>query len=283
MTDHTQRGDYLSGESDGRELSADERGRLDRVRTQLSNEALWDEPAPDGQFRLLAAAAAEAAESTGPEATLLDPTRLAVGGPEVVAPTDIGAARSAPPERGLRSTTDDVAVPIDLDERRRRSSRTKWFGAGVLTAAAVAAIAAIGVTQLTSTTEADDDALEVAATFELTATELDSDTVAELDVMPTVAGVQLELRLMGLDNATGGEYYSAWLLPTATTDPANAEAIPLGSFHWRTGGVPIILWSGVDDPAFSRFIVTRQTQGDLGLRSDQVVLAGEIPTLTADG
>ena len=261
MTDHAGRADYLEGETDGANLGREERARLDRIRNQLDGPAVWEAPAADGMSRLLAAAAAE--QQRAPVEVITPGIQQAKG--RVEQTTDVRAAVGE-------------NQPISLDAHRQRRSGRTWFGAGVLTAAAVAAIALIGANQLRSS---DDGAveLEVAATFQLDPTELDPDVVAELDVLPTPAGVQLELRLMGLDNAVGQDYYAAWLL----SDDADAEAIPLGSFHWRAGGVPIILWSGVDDPAFSRFIVTRQTQGDLGLRSDAVVLTGEVTDLVGDG
>ncbi len=285
MTDHVQRGDYLSRESGGQDLPADERIRLDRVREQLGSEALWDEPNPDGQFRLLAAAAAEASAAAGRDDASID----------LVAPTPIARPKlesieSSVPQTPETPVTPTVRVegpaaePISLDERRRRAPRAKWFGAGAVAAAAVAAIAAVSATQFTSfgVASGDDDLFEVAATHRLTATELDPDTIADLDVVPTPAGVQFELRLMMLDNAVGADYYAAWLLPAgADMGAPDTEAIPLGSFHWRMGGVPVILWSGVDDPSFTRFVVTKQTLGDLGVRSDQVVLTGEVPELTA--
>ena len=168
-----------------------------------------------------------------------------------------------------------------LERRRVGRQRAAWFGAGALITAA-AAIAALAATGRLGDLDADGgtgvDETEVAfATYELSATELDPDTVASVDVKPTLAGVEFELTLMGLDNTEGDDYYSAWLVGD------DGDAMPLGSFHWRAGGVPIVLWSGVDDPAYSRLMVTRQVRGDDGVRSDQVVLTGNVPDLTSGG
>ncbi len=177
---------------------------------------------------------------------------------------------------------DDDGDVLQLLERRRAGrQRAVWFGAGALITAA-AAIVALAATGRLGDLDADGgtgvDETEVAvATDELSATELDPDTVASVDVKPTVAGVEFELTLRGLANTDGDDYYAAWLVGD------DGDAVPLGSFHWRAGGVPIVLWSGVDDPAYSRFMVTRQVRGDDGVRSDQVVLMGNVPDLTSGG
>ncbi|MGI9597631.1 MAG: hypothetical protein ACR2QK_15825 [Acidimicrobiales bacterium] len=293
MTDHGDWADFLSGETTGGGLEDDERAALQRIGSHLGDEAMWEAPSSDGQFRLLAAAAAEAAAGTDQDSpTESTGTIAAVAEPEDPASRPaLSPLPSVPsePRPAADESDDDRPLGADaggverLDRRRGRRQRATWFGAGALAAAAAAAIALISTGQLTtlfddggSTDDTDETEVAIAvATYDLAATELDPDTVASVEVRPTVAGVEFELTLMALDNTEGPDYYSAWLV-------SDDDAVPLGSFHWRAGGVPIILWSGVDDPAYNRFMVTRQVQGDGGVRSDQVVLMGMVPVLTAD-
>lgn len=300
MTREQEWANYLSGEVGDAKLDPGERAALDRIDEHLGEGGVWEAPAADGQFRLLAAASAEAAarsvESTPVQevAAATEPVVAAIGSSTPVAkpesddpkagPRSFDAGRPSSGSLDPADIEDDDGVIRLLDRRRARRQRATWFGAGALAVAAVAAIAAISSGQLSldsgdSDTESDPgpQSEEVALfTHELTATELDPDTVATLDVLPTAAGVEFTLHLMGLDNTEGPDYYAAWLL-------SENDAAPLGSFHWRAGGVPIVLWSGVDDPAYNRFVVTRQALGDSGIRSGEVVLSGSVPILTAEG
>ncbi len=304
--------DYLSGESGGQGLDDAERSALDRIDEHLGDGALWEQPSSDGQFRLLAAAAAEAAtqsDQVPPVAVAEEPSSIVEAETDSVgstSPTRPGLSPATGPQLNRAETVEDPAPEVSvsrpvrpaiapeqidddedgviqlLDRRRRRRQRATWFGAGAVVAAAAAAIAlfATGQIDLDGLTTGDDGGSlesEVALfTYELTATELDPDTIASVDVRPTVAGVEFLLNLMKLDNTEGVDYYSAWLM-------SDDDTVPLGSFHWRAGGLPIVLWSGVDDPAYDRFLVTRQVQGDGGVRSDEVVLMGSVPDLTAGG
>lgn len=271
MTDHEERANYLAGESSGRGLRPDERAALDRIAHQLTDEGMWEAPASDGQFRLLAAASQESRASLD-RADQLDVT---------VTPATVPRIDVTPP-RGV----DGDGVIHSGDRRQRRRQRTAWFGAGAVVAAAAAAIALVATGRLDSVLDTGSNSglgdstigseLAVSATYELTATDLDPDAVGSVDVVPTPAGVEFRLQLKGLDNREGSDYYTAWLV-------GPDELIPLGSFHWRKGGVEIVLWSGVDDPAYNRFTVTRQTKGDGGMSSGEVVLAGAVPDLTGGG
>lgn len=302
MTREEEWANYLSGEVGDAKLEPGERAALDRIDEHLGAGGVWEAPAADGQFRLLAAASAEAAaRSVEPTpvqevgaaaepvvAAIPSSTPVAKPGPDdpQAGPRSVDAGRSSSSSLDPADIEDDDGVIRLLDRRRARRQRATWFGAGALAVAAVAAIAAISSGQLSlnsgdldSDTDSDigPQSQEVALfTHELTATELDPDTVATLDVLPTAAGVEFTLHLMSLDNTEGPDYYAAWLL-------SENDAAPLGSFHWRAGGVPIVLWSGVDDPAYNRFVVTRQTLGDSGIRSSEVVLSGSVPILTAEG
>lgn len=313
MADDVKRGEYLAGETTGEDLTADERETLDRIGRHLGDADLWEPPAFDGQFRLLAAAAAEAAntaeapsdgETQPPLPATAEPAQAPGQGqtsdpiatPDRTVTPDPGQTpdsmgsqeRTPPPDRSEESdraatpakTGGQIAGPdretdatvIDLNKRRTGRQRAIGFGAGLALAGA-AALALVTTGQLTLDQD-DEDEPVVTATYDLAATPLDPDAVASLDVAPTASGVEFRLSLMGLDNPEGDGYYAAWLM-------GPDEAIPLGTFHWRKGGVTIVLWSGIDDPAYDQFVVTRQTMGDGGLRSDEVVLTGDVPDLTA--
>ncbi len=311
MSDQEKQGQYLAGESDGSELNADERAVLDRLGRHLSDQGMWEPPALDGQFRLLAAAAEESRQRIEGDdhIDLVDPDEAAAPVvrplPRAVPPinaegdpvstagsgqgvTDAGDGPGDDSGSVVRladgAVDDDADNVIRMPDRRRagragrggRASRVGWFGAGAVVAAAAAAIAVVATGRLDTPTEPTiDSELAVTATYELQATPLDPDVEATIDVVPTVAGVEFWLHIKGLDNAEGGDYYSAWLVGAD-------ETVPLGSFHWRKGGISIILWSGVDDPAYDRFMVTRQTIGDGGRPSDEVVLMGMLPDLIGE-
>ena len=245
MTKEAERTSYLMGDAEGTGLDGSERAVLNRVGAHLAGEAVWVQPAGDARSRLLAAATDETHRAPGSSA-------------------DLEISHDDPSE------SSQATEPIDLSSRRRPGQRAKWFGGGLLSAAAVAAVVFVGVTTLT--TDAEPPEKEVVAVYELAATPVDPDATGELDVVPTDAGVEFWLRITGLDNTTGGDYYSAWLV-------SGDDSVPVGSFHWRKGGVNIILWSGVDDPSYNRFMVTRQRVGDGGIRSDQVVLMGPVSAL----
>ncbi len=263
MTVEAEQVAYLSGRSDGPTLLPTQRDRLDRLKFHLESEATWVGERPDARSRLLAAAGQEPAPA---------PPSLEAHH----APIDLASRRQerlvAVPDRTVEDRARETDSVAD-GGRLSRLARLRSSGALVGVAAAAAAIgfgsAALLGGPSTATT---------VATYELAATPLDPDATGAIDIKPTPAGVEIELALAGLDHtgsaALGdGVYYAAWLM-------SDDDVVPLGSFHWRSGDVPIVLWSGVDDPAYNRFTVTRQVEGDNGVRSDQVVLAGQVPSLT---
>lgn len=298
MTEDAEWAGYLTGDSDGQDLRPEGREALDRIRGQLGDASTWTPVPVDARSRLLAAAAAEA-DSVG-DATG-DVTGDATGGDEreetsaaggraadrprpippshrsrptpVESPSTDEPPSTVPTERSDHVLGDESTTVVDFDDRRSRRTRSRLFGTGaVVAAAAVVAVAFFAGNRLAGSAGSGP---EVASTYLLAATDLDPDAVASVDVKPTVAGVEFELTVMGLDNTEPPDYYSAWLMNDG------GDTVPLGSFHWRAGGVPIILWSGVDSPAYNRFTITAQVQGDGGVRSDRVVLTGAIPDLTA--
>lgn len=269
MTNDDVRAAFLAGDADGSELDAVERENLDRLRSRLADDAIWaPKQGGDVRSRLLAAASGGAKAVSAPEPAPI---------PEAI-PSPERAANRPRPQRVEKQQVEKPANVVDLNARGDQSGRRGARIALQMMATAAAVFVAFWLGGQLMGEGADDtteSALEVTATHGLTPTALDPDATGSVLVMPTPAGVQLELQLMGLDNAEGPSYYAAWLLGP------DGDAIELGTFHWRAGGVPIILWSGVDDPSYNQLIVTRQQQGDPPGRSDEIVLVAELPDLTA--
>ncbi len=113
MSDRDDWAEYLAGESAGADLDAAERPALDRIVDHLGDDSLWESPSPDGQFRLLAAASAEAAERAKGQT---DNNARTAPGP--IRPVDAVPA----PRRGGRPT------PLDGDDGRSNQDRGQAIG-----------------------------------------------------------------------------------------------------------------------------------------------------------
>jgi hypothetical protein len=105
--------------------------------------------------------------------------------------------------------------------------------------------------------------------YAMAGTQLAPTATAAVDVESKSAGDAITLHITGLTAAPAGSYYAGWL-----TGPAGT--VPVGTFHWRKGGIPIELWSGVDTAAYPDFVITLQREGQSPVRSDQVVLRGSL-------
>ncbi|GEM_PF-1098623 len=144
----------------------------------------------------------------------------------------------------------------------RRSRRARWLAAGGGFVAGAAAAAAVALVVLTGPSGGGD-------TFELAATSRNPEAVVTALVDPQPAGVAITLNIQGLPAAPPGTYYAAWL-------EGEAGTVPVGTFHWRTGGVPIELWSGVTTDRYPRLFVTVQDEGGPAGPSDIIVLDGNL-------
>lgn len=109
----------------------------------------------------------------------------------------------------------------------------------------------------------------VTESFDLAGTELAPNARAGIEVENKGAGTAFTLTITGLPPAADGEYYAAWLT-------GDSGAVPLGSFHWREGGVPIELWGGVDTERYPNIAVTLQQEGEPTTSSGLAVLQGRI-------
>lgn len=226
-------------------LSADEAAALDRIGAVLADESVWDGPSPDLRAGLLAQASAEAASGPGP--------------------TD------APSLEDRAAETGDVAGVVSLDQRRAaRNRRIGWIGSGLVAAAAAVALVLVAVQ--------DTDDRGQFTTFEVAGTDLTPDLAATVDIEPRVAGVAITLHIKGLGPAGDGRYYAGWLVDEAgmTDGVVTGNAVGVGSFHWRQGGIPIELWSGVDTERYPILVVTLQDEGQPPLPSDVVVMTARV-------
>jgi hypothetical protein len=105
--------------------------------------------------------------------------------------------------------------------------------------------------------------------YRLAGTALAPTASATVDVESKSAGDAITLHITGLDPAPAGSYYAGWLTgPTGT--------VPVGSFHWRRGGIPIELWSGVDTHEYPNFEITLQRDDQPPAPSGAVVLRGSL-------
>ena len=86
---------------------------------------------------------------------------------------------------------------------------------------------------------------------------------------PRSAGVAITLQIKGLVAAPPGMYYAAWMQGAAGT-------VPVGTFHWHKGGIPIELWSGVTGEQYPDLFVTLQREGQPATPSADVVLRGHL-------
>ncbi len=266
----------------GSDLGEQETDALDRVGGILADEAAWGEPSAGLREQLLAQARAE---KEAPSGGLGSPDHVTADRPPADSPLD------------------------ELAERRARRRRTGWIGGG-LAAAAAAVVAFLLVASPLD--DADDGNF---TTYEVAGTALTPDLNATVDVEPQAAGVAITLNIEGLPPAEEGTYYAAWLMPDgamdsdampgddadamaddddamaddsmagndadamaedAMGDMADMTMVGIGSFHWREGGIPIELWSGVDTDRFPIFIVTLQNEDDPPIASDIIVMTGRL-------
>lgn len=219
---------------------------LDRIGDALTDSALWEDPPASMRDRILAEAVFQS--------SLDDDDELTPGDPVVIDPLPTEVA-SVDPGR------------VEVVSPARLKARSRWLGPGLaaVAAAAVAVIAMVAVPRIL-----DDDGN--ITTYEAAGTELAPDANALVDVEPLPAGVAITLNITGLPPAGEGEYYAGWL-----NGPDGSVGI--GSFHWREGGIPIELWSGVDTERYSKLGITLQQEGEPTVSSGELVLTADLAGL----
>jgi hypothetical protein len=139
--------------------------------------------------------------------------------------------------------------------RPRGSARVWWWSVGGLAAAAALVVALAWPRPHPETT------------FALSGTGRAPTASASAQLTPRPAGVAITLHVRGLAPAPPAHYYAAWLR-------GPDGVVPVGSFHWRVGGMPISLWSGVLPDRYPELFVTLQAEGDPPAPSADVVLSG---------
>lgn len=239
------------------DLTGSEVAALDRLSETLRDEAVWGEPGDDLRARLLDEAALHPRRST------------------------------------LRSVDGG-----DGNRAQRRFPRLVTVGAGMMAAAAAIAFVAFFAADRLAGESGD------ITTFEVAGTELTPDLDATVDIEPLSAGVAITLHIAGLPPAPEGRFYAGWLMPdmdsamgsdtddgdmtSESVDDADAgmgsdsmtmtdtPMVGIGSFHWREGGIPIELWSGVDTDRYPILVVTLQDEGDPLTPSDQVAMTARV-------
>lgn len=164
---------YLAGEPDAR-LEESERAELDRVRSALNDPAVWAEPAPDLEDRIVAAISAAAREEGVPGA----------------APAPPPVAPDAEPEPPLASVT---------------RLRPRWVRYAV---SAVAAAAVVAVALAISLSSGGQPVQYAAA---LGGTQLEPGASGDVTMTKTTSGWRITLHAKGLPRRDGGQYYEAWL------------------------------------------------------------------------
>ena len=224
---------------------------LGQVREALSAESSWDDPPPGLRELILARASEERAQ--------LDSRADRTARAEDHEARDHGVAPDRPtavPER-LGAAPRDRRV---RERPRRAHSHRPRQVSGWFAALAGAAVTAAAAAVLVAGPLADrGPAGEVAA---LAVTELapDAEVTAYLDEQR--AGFAITLEITGLPPAPEGSYYAAWLRGPSGT-------VPIGTFHWRSGGIPIELWSGVDPADYPELVVSLQDEGAAAVLDDE--------------
>jgi Anti-sigma-K factor rskA len=151
-----------------------------------------------------------------------------------------------------------AVTPITEAPSRRRRLRPAL---ALVAAAAAAVIAVVVLAQGASGPPTEQ--------YALAGTLRSPQATAEATIESRSAGDAITLDITGLPPAPAGTYYAAWVSGPRGT-------VPVGSFHWRKGGIPIELWSGVDTRRYPRFSVTLQREGAPPTMSRAVFLRGSL-------
>ena len=195
---------------------------LEVLRRQLDDPALWVEPPPDLEDRIVFAVRSAATGASGARGA-----RPASGGLA---------------ERGRQRRHDDAAVASHPSRSgRRRWSLTSGRAVAAMGAAFAAIVAVVAVVVSGSGSEHPDFQFELAGTRAAPAA---SATVYGWD---EAAGTRLELDVEGLPPSGPDAYYAVWMTS------ADGRHVAAGTF--RSSGT-VWAWSGVTEVEFPRVWVT---------------------------
>lgn len=229
----------------------------------LADDAIWAEPSPDLEDRVLAAIAAEQQKADHRQTGWATSEAESIGwtADQTDAGGDIGIGTG-----NIGTGGDDQTEPVvDLDERRARRGGGRRFWP-LAAAAAVLIIAASGMAGFLATRQDQPDYLVALAPTELAP---GAGAVARINDRPN--GAQLVVELEGLDPAPPGSFYEVWLVKE---DPRTV--ISAGTFHMRgddTGEIEF--WSGVSPEFYPIITVTLESEADPAAPGE-LVLRGEV-------
>jgi hypothetical protein len=258
----------------------DWQARLDGITAALSAPATWSEP-PDVRSALLLRVRAQAerangaalaperkpstTESTAPDlakpeltgAALTDPAEPVPSGSERAESVSSGSepAESAgpgPAESEAAGPEPAESEPVEPRIATVTSLRPRWqrlaYAVPVAAAAAVILTLAVLGVQRALTPGPDQVFTALGA----------GDLRAKVTVTSKPSGFEITLDSEDLPAAPAGSYYAGWL----RRGPGAGDVVPIGTFHGRRVGDPIVLWSGVDPAEYRTFSVTLQRDGE---------------------
>jgi hypothetical protein len=187
------------------------------------------------------------------------------------APTATAPERSAQPEdTTVSSPAQPAAARVTGSEGqglltglRARWRRLAW---AVPATAVAAALFTIGVLAVDRALQPGEPPAEV---FAIAASQLAPQARGEVRVSAMPSGFSILVDVEGMPAAAPGSYYAAWLR-------GPEGMIPLGSFHMRSTGAPVRLWSGVPPDRYPEFVVTLQAEGDPLVPSQLVVITASL-------
>ncbi len=246
---------------DDEQMTAAEASRLASIGHLLADSTIWMEPAPELEQAVLAAIRRDASPVAPPSAPPPTPTPA----PPPPPPPPPGAP--APPS---------AATPIGEAPSARRRAWIRTAG----TAVAAAAVAVLVTTAVVRRDGTDGSTAKPALpaggvqTFSLEGTSLAPDVGGTVGVSIVASGTRLQIRLTGLKDRRGGDFYQVWL-----SDCAATALIPAGSFHNLDD---VVAWAGVAPESYPKVTVTAESaapgDGTGQESSGQVVADGQIGT-----
>jgi Anti-sigma-K factor rskA len=158
-------------------------------------------------------------------------------------------------QRSPESSVPLQAPPASPRPRRVLRNRRPWYLAVTAAAASAALVVVLAWPHPQVTT------------FAMAGTSPAGTASATADLEERSAGVAITLHVKGLKAAPAGAYYAAWMRGRSGT-------VPVGTFHWHKGGIPIDLWSGVTPDRYPELFVTLQREGEPVTPSSEIVLRG---------
>ncbi len=224
---------YLAGEP-VESLSDADRADLDGLRSMLSSAAMWDEPDPGLEDRIVSTIA-DAAAQRAPSSPAAAPS------PTRPSPTRPASARPS------------------------RSRFGAFFRRPVIAFGSLAAVAAVIAVVLVVALGGNSGPAQLRFAMVVHGTPLAPGAQGDATLTKTASGWRIELSATGLPHLQNGRYYQAWLKNTA------GILVPVGTFN---DARQVTLWSGVPVTQFRTLTVTQQQANGNPVSSGRKVLIG---------